>query len=76
MGRNARGIKRGRHHQDLQVIAKAALDIECQRKAQIRIERAFVEFIEDHETGAREFRIRLQAAGEDAFRHNLDARSG
>ena len=45
---NARAVESCRHHEDAKVLAQARLRVARQRKAQIGIERAFVEFVEQH----------------------------
>ena len=73
---DARGIEGGRHDEDLEIVAKAALDVEREGEAEIGVERAFVEFVEDDEAGAGELRILLQAARQDALGDDLDPRPG
>ena len=51
--RHARAVERRRHHQDAQVLAQAGLRIARQRKAEIGIERALVELVEQHRGDAR-----------------------
>jgi hypothetical protein len=63
MRRDPGGIERGGHDQDLQIVAKPPLDVERQRQAQIGIERAFVEFVEDDEAGAGKLRVGAGACG-------------
>ncbi len=66
------GVQRGGHRQDHQVGSQGAAHLEGQREPQIDIQRAFVEFIEDHEADARQFGIRLQHPRQDTLGHNLD----
>ncbi len=76
MGRNPRGIERGRHHQNFQIVAQAPLDVEGERQAQVSIERAFVEFVEDHQPRSGQLWIRLQPPGQYALGDDLDPGSG
>ena len=48
-----------RHHEDFEIIAKPALHIERQRKAEVAIERAFMEFVEDQKARIRKLRVVL-----------------
>ena len=73
---NPRGVERRRHDEDAEIVAQAALDVEREGEAEVTVERAFVEFVEDDEAHAGELRIGLQAAGEDAFGDHLDAGPG
>ena len=53
-----RAVERRRHHQDAQILAQALLGVARQRKAEIGIERALVEFVEQHRGDAVESRDR------------------
>ena len=75
-GRDGGGIKGGGHHQKLQVGAERAADFQTERQPQIGIERAFVEFVEDDEAHARQFGVRLNHAGQDAFGDHFDPGGG
>ncbi len=66
------GVERGGHDKQDQVVAKRATGLPCQGKAEIGIERAFVELVEDHRADARKRRVRLDYPGEDAFGDDLD----
>ena len=55
--RHPRAVERRRHHQHLQILAQALLHVARQRKPEIGIERAFVEFVEQHGGDAVERRI-------------------
>ena len=68
------GIQGCRHRQQAQVLAQPGAHIQAQRQAQVGLQIALVEFIEDHQADAFECRIVLQAAGEDALGDHLDAR--
>ncbi len=67
---NARAIERCRHHQQFQVRSKGCLYIERQCKAEIRIEAALVELVEEHgcnlfKIGVVEDHPRKDALGDD-----------
>ena len=70
------GIERCRHHEDLEVGPETPLHIEGEGKAEVAIEAALMEFVEDDEAGVGKFRVLLQAAGEDAFGDDLDPGAG
>ena len=72
--RHPRAVERRRHHQQLQVVAQALLRVARQRQAEIGIERALVEFVEQHGGDAVERRIVEDQPREDAFGDDLDAR--
>ena len=72
--RHGGGIQRGRHHHDGKIGAQRLGDLPCQGKPQIGVERAFVEFVEDHAAHAGQIGGILQHPGQDAFGHHLDAR--
>ena len=55
--RDARAVERRRHHQQLQILAQALLRVARQRQAEVGIERALVEFVEQHGGDAVERRI-------------------
>ena len=55
--RHPRAVERRRHDQDFQVLAQTLLRIARQREAEIGIERALVEFVEQHRGDAGQFRI-------------------
>jgi hypothetical protein len=69
---HGRGVERGGHHQDAQVGAQGAARLPGQRKAQIGVERAFVELVEDHRADAGQVGRVLHHARQDAFGHDLD----
>ena len=50
---DARAVERRRHDEQPQVLAQALLRVERQREAEIGVERAFVEFVEQHRGDAR-----------------------
>ncbi len=68
------GVERGGHGEEDKIGAEGAADFEREGKAEIGIEAALVEFVEDHRADAGEFGVGLDHAGEDAFGDNLDAR--
>ena len=47
-----RAVEGRRHHEDTQILAQAGLRVARQRQAQIGIERAFVELVEQHRRDA------------------------
>jgi hypothetical protein len=68
-----RAVERRRHDQDLQILAQALLRIAREREAEVGIQGAFMEFIEQHGGDAGQFRIVEHKAGEDALGDDLDA---
>ena len=63
------------HYQHAQFLAQIALALEAQSQSQIRVQAAFVKFVEDDATDARQFgRIILEHARQDAFGDHFDAR--
>ena len=64
------------HHQDPQVGSKRRPALDREREAEVGVDAAFVEFVEDEETDALERGILEPHAGEDAFGHHLDSRFG
>jgi hypothetical protein len=73
MAGDARPVDRGRHDQQLEIFAQAVLRVARKREAEIGVERALVEFVEQHGRDAVEGGVIDQAAGEHALRHHLDA---
>ncbi len=61
------------HHEEPQIGTKGAPDVERQGQAQVPLEVAFVELVEDDQTDACQFGIVLQAAGQHPFGHHFDA---
>ena len=47
-GADGGGIQRCGHRQQDQIVAQGARDLKTEREAEISIQRAFVEFVEDH----------------------------
>jgi hypothetical protein len=72
--RHPRAVEGRRHDEEAQILAQPALRIERERKAEIGIERALVEFVEQHGRDAVERGIVEDHAGEDALGHHLDPR--
>ncbi len=70
---DARAVERCGHHQDAQILAEAQLRIARQREAEIGVERAFVEFVEQDGRNAGELGVIEDLARKNAFRHHLDA---
>ncbi len=71
-GRNPSPVEGGRHHQDLQVLAHQPLSVAGQGQAQVGVEAALVELIEDHRRHAVQARIVENHPGEHALGHHLD----
>ena len=72
-----RGAVEGRrHHQDLQLRVQVRARIEGERKAQVRLQAALVELIEDHRRDALERGIILQPARQHPLRQHLQAGRG
>ena len=67
-----RAIERRRHHQDTQILAQAGLRIARQRETEIRIERTFVKFVEQHGGDAVQFGIVEDLPREDSLGDDLD----
>ena len=68
-----RAVEGRGHDEEAQILAQAALRIERQREAEIRIEGALVELVEEHGGDAVERGIVEDHAGEHALGHDLDA---
>ena len=73
--RHAGAVERRRHHQEFQVLAQALLHVARQRQSEIGVERAFVEFVEQHRGNAVERRIVEHQPREHALGDDLDARA-
>ncbi|MNX62926.1 hypothetical protein D3C86_939070 [compost metagenome] len=71
-------FERGGHQEDFQrlIVTEQFAAIEAQGQRQIRVETAFVKFIEDQQAYAFERRVVLQTPGEDAFGDHFDAGVG
>ncbi len=68
------GVERRRHHEQTQVLAQRGACVEAERKAEVGIQAALVEFVEDDEPDALQRRVGLQHAGQDAFRQHRQLR--
>ncbi len=73
--RHRRRVERGRHHEHAQIVAREPR-LAHEREAEVRVDAAFVEFVEHYRRDVREQRILLQARGEDAFGHDDQRRPG
>ena len=71
--RHPRAVERRRHHEQPQILAQALLRVAREREAEIGVERAFVEFVEQHGGDAGEFRIVEDEPREDALGDDFDA---
>ena len=69
-----RAVERRRHHHQAEIVAQVLLHVARQRQAEIGVERALVEFVEQHRGDAVERRIVEDQPREDAFGHHLDPR--
>ena len=74
VARDRAGVERRGHDEDAQVGAERALDVEREREAEVGVERALVELVEDHEPRVGELRVREDAAREEPLREDEDAR--
>ena len=72
---DAGAVDGGGHDEDAQIGAQGG-GVEGQGEAEIAVEAAFVEFVEQHGGDAGQFGIVEQHAGEDAFGDDLDAGAG
>ena len=72
--RDALGLERGRHHQQAQLRPQALARFPAQREREVGVEAALVELVEDDQPDARQLRIGLQPAREQAFGDDFDAR--
>src|SRR6185503_4669748 len=73
--RNPGAVDGGGHHEDAEVGAQGG-GIEREREAEIGIEAALVELVEEDGGDALELRIVEQHAGENPFGHDLDPGPG
>ncbi|MNO55022.1 hypothetical protein D3C76_455050 [compost metagenome] len=73
--RKALALQGRGHQQNLQwrVVPQQLPAIQAQCQGQVGIKAALVKFVEDHQPHPLQRRVGLQAAGEDAFGHYLDA---
>ena len=70
---DARAVDGRRHDQELEVLAQALLHVAGERQAEVGIERALVELVEQQRGDAVERRIVEDHAREHALGHDLDA---
>ena len=73
--RHAGAVERRRHHQEFQIVTQALLHIARQRQSEIGVERALMEFVEQHGGDALERGIVEDHPREHAFGDHLDARA-
>ena len=73
--RKALALQGRGHQQNLQrrIVPQQFPAIQAQCQGQVGIKAALVKFVEDHQPHTLQRRVGLQAAGEDAFGHYLDA---
>jgi hypothetical protein len=71
---DARAVDGRRHHQELELLTQALLQVARQRQPEVGIERALVELVEQHRGNAVERRVVEHHAGEHALGHHLDPR--
>jgi len=69
-------IERRRHDEKLEIRPECELRVERQRQTEIGIQRALVEFVEDHGRNALQFRILENHSRKDPFSDHLNTRSG
>ena len=69
----ARAVERRRHRDEAQVGAERALHVERQREADVAVEAALVDLVEQHRGDAGELGIGLDARDEDALGDHRDA---
>ena len=75
-GRDSLGGERRRHRQQAEVGPDRPPDLEGEGEAEVGLEVALVDLVEQDGGGAGERRVGLQTAGEDALGHDLDAGGG
>ncbi len=68
-----RAVEGGGHDEDAQVVAQDPPGLEGQGEAEVGVDAALVELVEDHEPHPLQPRVVVQAAGEDPLGHDLDA---
>ncbi len=74
--RHPRPVQRRRHDEDAQVLAQGALRVEGERQAEIGIEAALVELVEEHGGDAGQRWVVEDHAGEDSLGDHLDTGAG
>lgn len=72
--RHRLAVERGGHGEKAQIRPQRALRLEAQRKAEIGVDRALVELVEQHRGDALERRIALQTPRQHAFGDHFDPR--
>ena len=72
-GRDLGGIQRCGHDEEAQVFAQGRLHVERQRQAEVAVEAALVEFVEENGCDAGKVRIVQDHPREDALGNDLDA---
>ena len=70
---HARAVERRRHDKKPQILTQTLLRVEREGEAEVGVERAFVEFVEQNGRHAIERGIVEDHAGEHALGHDLDA---
>ena len=74
-----RRIQRGRHDQEFQrvlLIAQVLLGLQTERQAQIGVQTAFMEFVEDHQADAGQLGVGQQQTLQYSLGHHFDAGGG
>ena len=66
-------VERGGHDDQHEVLAQRPARFPCQCKAEIGIQRAFVEFVEDQRADPGQSGVRLQHSCQNTLGHDLDA---
>ena len=66
-------VEGGGHDEEQEVRAQGAADLQGKRQAEVGVQRALVEFVEDHATDAGQVGRGLEHPRQDAFGHDLDA---
>ncbi len=72
--RDSGAVERRRHHQQPQILAQRPLRVERERKPEVGVERALVEFVEQHGGDAGQFRVVDDHPREHALGDDFDAR--
>ncbi|PHJ84515.1 hypothetical protein VF04_36165, partial [Nostoc linckia z7] len=75
-GRETSAVERRRHREQAEVRAERRLGVEREREAEITVEAALMDFVEQHGGHAGQLGIGLDAVDEDAFRENRHPRRG
>ena len=72
-GSHGAAVEGCRHDQDLQVFPQGAAEVEAEGQRQVRLEAALVKLVENNHGNAFQAGILLEAPGEDALGHHLEA---